>query len=116
MDLRQLAALVAVADRGTFSAAAESLHTVQSNVSSHVARLERKIGVTLVDRAHGCLTDEGRAVVERARRIKGEPDALVFDVGAIRSDMRGPARRPPPCPTHPPTLSERTGEIPGARS
>ena len=92
MDLRQLAALVAVADRGTFSAAAESLHTVQSNVSTHIARLERELGATLVDRTRGCLTDEGRAVVERARRIKGELDALVFDVGAIRSDVRGRAR------------------------
>src|SRR5437899_2267700 len=37
MDLRQLAALVAVAETGTFSAAADVLHTVQSNVSTHVA-------------------------------------------------------------------------------
>ena len=49
MDLRQLASLVAVAETGTFSAAAIKLHTVQSNVSTHVARLERELGVTLVD-------------------------------------------------------------------
>ena len=59
MDLRQLAALVAVAETGSFSAAARSLHTVQSNVSTHVARLERELGVTLVDRASGTLTEEG---------------------------------------------------------
>jgi len=34
MDLRQLSALVAVADEGSFSAAAAALHTVQSNVST----------------------------------------------------------------------------------
>ncbi|HET7721324.1 MAG TPA: LysR family transcriptional regulator, partial [Acidimicrobiales bacterium] len=72
MDLRQLAALVAVAETGTFSAAAEALHTVQSNVSTHVARLERELGVTLVDRAAGRLTEEGELVVARARRIQGE--------------------------------------------
>src|SRR5215218_86161 len=89
MDLRQLAALVAVADHGTFSAAADALHTVQSNVSSHVANLEKELGAPLVDRAAGCLTTEGLAVVERARRVQVELDALVADVGALRSDVRG---------------------------
>ena len=46
MDLRQLAALTAVADHRSFSAAARALHTVQSNVSTHVARLERELGAT----------------------------------------------------------------------
>ncbi|MEN3273610.1 MAG: hypothetical protein V7636_2371, partial [Actinomycetota bacterium] len=72
MDLRQLAALVAVAETGTFSAAADVLHTVQSNVSTHIARLERELGVTLVDRAAGRLTEEGVAVVARARRVQAE--------------------------------------------
>ena len=44
MDVRQLAALVAIADHGTFSAAARALFTVQSNVSSHIARLEKELG------------------------------------------------------------------------
>ena len=39
MDIRQLNALVAVVDHGTFSAAANALHTVQSNVSTHILRL-----------------------------------------------------------------------------
>ncbi len=89
MDLRQLAALVAVADHGTFSAAADALHTVQSNVSSHIANLEKELGAALVDRAAGRLTAEGTAVVERARRVQNELDALVADVGALRSDVRG---------------------------
>ncbi len=89
MDLRQLAALVALADHGTFSAAADSLHTVQSNVSSHVANLEKELGATLFDRAAGRLTEEGLAVVGRARRVQGELSALVADVGALRSDVRG---------------------------
>jgi len=89
MDLRQLAALVAVADHGTFSAAAEALHTVQSNVSSHVANLEKDLGAQLVDRSAGILTAEGVAVVERARRVQGELAALVADVGALSSDVRG---------------------------
>jgi LysR family hydrogen peroxide-inducible transcriptional activator len=89
MDVRQLAALVAVADHGTFSAAADALHTVQSNVSAHIARLEREVGAVLVDRAAGRLTDEGRAVVARARRIEAELAAIPADVAAVRDEVTG---------------------------
>src|SRR3954453_8742749 len=93
MDLRQLNALVAIADTGTFSAAADVLHTVQSNVSTHVARLERELGVTLIDRSDGCrLTEEGQAVVERARRISAELEALVADVASLRHEVVGSVR------------------------
>lgn len=92
MDFRRLAALVALADHGTFSAAATALHTVQSNVSTHVARLERELGVTLFDRAGGRLTDEGRAVVARARRIAAEVDAIAAEIGALRDVVAGPVR------------------------
>jgi DNA-binding transcriptional LysR family regulator len=89
MDLRQLAALTAVADCGTFSAAAERLHTVQSNVSAHIARLERQLGVTLIDRSASRLTEEGEVVVARARRVQNELDALVADVNALRNEVTG---------------------------
>lgn len=92
MELRQLAALVAVADHRTFSAAAAALHTVQSNVSAHVARLEKELGVTLVDRAGGRLTDEGRAVVTRARRIATEVEAIEADVAALHDVVTGTVR------------------------
>jgi LysR family hydrogen peroxide-inducible transcriptional activator len=92
MDLRQLNALLAVADTGSFSAGARQLHTVQSNVSTHVARLERELGVTLVDRATGTLTEEGDAVVARARQIQGELDALVADVSSLRDQVTGNVR------------------------
>ena len=92
MDLRQLAALTAVADHGSFSAAARALHTVQSNVSTHVARLERELGATLVDRATGRLTAEGEIVVARARRIQGELDALTADVASVGEVVAGNAR------------------------
>src|SRR3954447_14259495 len=93
MDLRQLNAVVAVADYGSFSAAADALHTVQSNVSTHVARLERELGAPLIDRSDACrLTEEGQAVVERARRIHGELDALIADVAAMRAEVTGNVR------------------------
>jgi LysR family hydrogen peroxide-inducible transcriptional activator len=92
MDLRQLNAVLAVADHGSFSAAARALHTVQSNVSTHVARLEQELGVTLIDRSSGRPTDEGAAVVARARRIQSELDALAADVASVHDQVAGPGR------------------------
>jgi DNA-binding transcriptional LysR family regulator len=92
MDLRQIQALIAIADHGSFSAAAASLHTVQSNVSSHVARLERELGVQLVDRQNGSLTEEGAAVVERGRRALAEIQAAASDVAALRNEVTGTVR------------------------
>src|SRR5688572_12676455 len=92
MDLRQLTALLAVAEHGSFSAAARAIHTVQSNVSTHVARLERELGVQLVDRSSGGLTEEGEAAVARARRIRGELEALYSDVAALRAEVTGHVR------------------------
>lgn len=92
MDLRQLSTFLAVVDHGGFTAAARSLHTVQSNVSAHVSRLERELGARLVDRATGLPTPEGLVVIERARRIQGELSALVADVQSVRSEVTGIAR------------------------
>lgn len=92
MDLRQLTNLVAVVDHGSFSAAADALHTVQSNVSAHVARLEAEVGATLVDRRTGQATAEGEVVVARARRVLGEVDALVADAASLRDNVVGTVR------------------------
>jgi LysR family hydrogen peroxide-inducible transcriptional activator len=92
MDLRQLSALIAVAEGGSISAAARTLHTVQSNISSHLARLERELGVTLFDRTGGFLTEEGQAVVRRARRVQAELAALDADVAALRDEVAGTVR------------------------
>jgi LysR family hydrogen peroxide-inducible transcriptional activator len=92
MDLRQLAALTAVADHHSFSAAARALHTVQSNVSTHIARLEREVGTTLVDRASGQLTEAGEMVVARARRVQTELDALAADVASSLGEISGQVR------------------------
>jgi DNA-binding transcriptional LysR family regulator len=92
MEIRHLQALVGVADHGSFSAAAEALGTVQSNVSAHVARLERELGAPLVDRAAGRLTEEGEIVVARARRMLVEMGALVADVSAMRREVIGTVR------------------------
>ena len=92
MDRKQLRAFVAVAEQHSFSAGARSLGTVQSNVSAHIARLEKELGVTLIDRSTNEPTDEGRAVLERARRIEAEFEALDADVASLRDVVSGSVR------------------------
>ena len=92
MELKHLQALLGIADTGSFSAAATSIGTVQSNVSAHVARLERELDVQLVDRASGRLTEEGEVVVARARQVMNELEAMVSDVTALREEVIGTVR------------------------
>jgi len=92
VDLRQLAALVAIADSGSFSGAAAALHTVQSNISGHIKRLERELGVELVDRQTGRLTEEGLAVEARARAVQAEIEAIAADLAAMREEVVGSVR------------------------
>ena len=92
MDLRQLQAIVAIAEQGSFSAAADALATVQSNVSTHVKKLERELGSQLVERSTGDLTDAGALVVARAKRVLRELDALTADVTALSQEIVGTVR------------------------
>jgi DNA-binding transcriptional LysR family regulator len=92
MDLRQLQAFLAVVEHGGFTAAARATHTVQSNISTHVARLERELDVTLIDRATGRTTQEGEAVLARVRRIQTELTSLEADVSSMQGSPRGTVR------------------------
>jgi len=89
MEIRQLEALVGIADHGSFSGAAEALGTVQSNISSRIARLEGELATELVDRGSGKLTESGTIVLERARRILIELSAIASDVSELNADIRG---------------------------
>ena len=92
IDIRQLNALVAVADHRSFSGAADALDTVQSNISAHVRRLESDCEAILVDRARGQLTAKGEMVVARARRIQGEIESIQADLVSFDTDAAGDAR------------------------
>jgi DNA-binding transcriptional LysR family regulator len=92
MDLRHLQVLVAVAEEGSFSAAADQLGTVQSNISAHIAKLEKELSVSLVNRGAGRLTEEGELVLARAYRVLSEVEALAADVGALQAEISGTVR------------------------
>jgi DNA-binding transcriptional LysR family regulator len=70
VELRSLRAFVAVADRGTVSAAAAGLHVAQPALSRTLQQLESELGVPLFDRARGRLTlsAAGRQLLPLARR------------------------------------------------
>jgi LysR family hydrogen peroxide-inducible transcriptional activator len=86
MDFRQLKYFVATADAGTVSRAATRCGIAQPSLSQQLAKLEGSIGMQLFQReGRGMvLTDAGRALLPRARRILAEvEDAeanLVSDV------------------------------------
>ena len=93
MDLRQLEALLAVAEEGSFTAAADRLHTVQSNVSGHVRQLEAELGVQLLVRSRrGTVpTEFGVRVLDRARAIRSELEALRKDLSMLQGLETGHA-------------------------
>lgn len=87
IELRHLAALATVAQRESFSDAADSLGYAQSAVSHQISGLERIVGRRLVDRAARprsvsvteagrTLTDRIDPILEHLRLAKAEIDAL----------------------------------------
>ncbi|MFB9931700.1 LysR family transcriptional regulator [Amycolatopsis halotolerans] len=101
LDLRQLTTMLAIAEEGTFSAAANRLGYTQSSVSQHIAALERAVGGAVFDRPGGPrpvrITPLGAVVLEHGQEVLAKADALGqavdrfkagegrIDVGALHS-------------------------------
>jgi DNA-binding transcriptional LysR family regulator len=79
MNLRHLEHLLAVAETGSFSRAAEQQHLTQSALSRSIQTLESDLGARLIDRTgkRNELTPLGQAVAVRARR-------MVFEAAELR--------------------------------
>jgi len=71
MELRQLRYFIAVAERLSFSRAAEQLHVTVPPLSRQIRQLEDEFNVPLFvrDRRHVALTDAGRALLREARAL-----------------------------------------------
>ncbi|MEU5701926.1 LysR family transcriptional regulator [Streptomyces aurantiacus] len=80
VDLRQLRYLVAVADEGGITRAAERLTMTQPALSRAIATLERAVGVPLVERRPRgtVLTEAGEVLAERARAIDRQVSSAVW--------------------------------------
>ena len=92
MSIRRLRTLVAVAEQGTFAAAAESVFVSQAAVSMQMKALEQALGVTLFDRRRRppALNPVGLALVPRAREVIRAYDAMLrADKARIHSEIAG---------------------------
>ena len=101
-DLRQLRYFVAVAEEGSFTAAAARLQIAQQSLSQQIALIERRLGAALFDRgpAASTLTAVGAALLPEARAALAAADRA-FDVArraaraSAASCASGSCRRSP---------------------
>jgi DNA-binding transcriptional LysR family regulator len=93
MRLNQLKMFVAVADNGSFGAAAVALDCTQSRISHAIAELERDLGVRLLTRARAGSrpTDIGYRVLEKARQMLRLENSL-FEVAREGCELAGQVR------------------------
>ena len=91
MNLKQLEHLLAVAEAGSFSRAAERLYLTQSALSRSIRLLEEDLGARLLDRMgkRTELTPLGLTVASRARRILFESGELRRSAELLTQGDRG---------------------------
>ncbi|WFE99287.1 LysR family transcriptional regulator [Micromonospora sp. WMMD964] len=94
LDLRRLRFLRELEERGTLAAVAAALGYSPSTVSQQLARLEREVGVRLLDKAgRGVrLTDAGQLLAQHARVLLSAAEAAQADLAALGGDVRGTVR------------------------
>lgn len=91
MNLRDLKYLVALADELHFGRAAERCFVSQPTLSAQIRKLEEYLGVPLVERQpkRVSITPAGEKIVERARRVLQEADAIVELAKSDRDPLTG---------------------------
>ena len=91
LNLDQLRALETVAELASFTGAARRLNLSQSAVSVQIRELEDRCGVRLIERLgkKAYATAAGREVIERARRISRETDAITASMRRFREGWIG---------------------------
>ena len=94
MELHQLRYFLAVADEGSFTAAASAVRISQSGVSTQIQKLERELGVTLLDRSSrkATLTGAGECLLPHARRVVSAVTALADAADDLRGLVVGSLR------------------------
>ncbi|MUL42997.1 LysR family transcriptional regulator [Streptomonospora sp. PA3] len=91
MDLQQMRYVVAVAETGNFTRAAERCLVVQSALSHQIARLERELGARLFDRTSRRvrLTPAGEAFLPAAHQALDAAERARAEVAAAAGEVRG---------------------------
>jgi DNA-binding transcriptional LysR family regulator len=91
LDLGDLRAFVAVAERGSFHAAASDIHLSQPALSRRIAKLEAVLGVRLLERTTRKveLTTVGRDFARKARELLNGLDQSLLGISEIAERMSG---------------------------
>ena len=94
MDLGEIAVFVKVVEAGSFSGAARLLGMPNTTVSAKVARLEKRLGMTLIRRTTRKLhiTRAGQAYYERCRRGLAEIETAEAEITSAGTEPRGSLR------------------------
>src|SRR5699024_8522954 len=90
----RLRALCSVADLGSLAAAADALHLTPSGVSQQIARLEKTLGVAVIERqGRGVrLTDAGTLLARRGHEILSMLDRAESEVASLHGEVVGGLR------------------------
>jgi DNA-binding transcriptional LysR family regulator len=90
-DLADLRAFIAVADQGSFVAAAQVLHLSQPALSRRVDKLEQALGFKLFDRTTRKveLNAMGRNFIPRARHVLNELESALLGMTELSDRLRG---------------------------
>ncbi|MFY0692398.1 MAG: LysR family transcriptional regulator [Paracoccaceae bacterium] len=103
MSISLLRTLIAISEKGSFTAAAGEVHVSQAAVGQQMKRLEEMLGIALFDRSQKTprLSAAGKDFVPKAVEVVAAYDALIhgaaeepslagdFSLGAVPSTLRG---------------------------
>src|SRR6516165_3477826 len=91
IDIRLLRIFVAVVEQGSFSIAATRLNVSESTVSTHMADLERRLGMRLCERGRAGfrLTEDGEEVFRATTELLAEAKRFRDKLATLRSALGG---------------------------
>ncbi|MDX1803282.1 MAG: LysR family transcriptional regulator [Alcanivorax sp.] len=94
IDTPTLLAFMAVAESGSFSAAAERLYITQPAISKRIALLEQQLEARLFDRVGRQiqLTEAGRALLPRARQVLMDVEDMARAIHDLSGEVAGKLR------------------------
>jgi len=94
IDLDRMAAFVAVAEAGSFTAAAERMDLTKSALSQAVAVLERELGVQLLQRSTRrlAITDAGSSFLSDSRTLLAQAEQAIERARTHKASLTGTLR------------------------